>query len=218
MGYQPAAGTLLDAGCAGTIAVWSFRAQSRSPVALLKGLIAGCLDFARHDCRKMKTAVALGSNLGDRLENLRAARRQIIELDWIRPPVLSAGIYETEPVDCEPGASKFLNTVIEFDFEGDPVQLLEQLARIEESLGRKRDHPKNVSRRIDIDLLYCGDQQIDNERLQLPHPRMHLRKFVLQPLADIRSELLLPDQRKTVQELLTESDESGEVVRLMNDW
>jgi 2-amino-4-hydroxy-6-hydroxymethyldihydropteridine diphosphokinase len=166
----------------------------------------------------MKTAVALGSNLGDRLENLRAARRQIIELDWIRPPVLSAGIYETEPVDCEPGASKFLNTVIEFDFEGDPVQLLEQLARIEESLGRKRDHPKNVSRRIDIDLLYCGDQQIDNERLQLPHPRMHSRKFVLQPLADIRSELLLPDQRKTVQELLTESDESGEVVRLMNDW
>jgi 2-amino-4-hydroxy-6-hydroxymethyldihydropteridine diphosphokinase len=166
----------------------------------------------------MKTAVALGSNLGDRLENLRAARRQIIELDWIRPPVVSAGIYETEPVDCEPGASKFLNTVIEFDFEGDPVQLLEQLARIEESLGRKRDHPKNVSRRIDIDLLYCGDQQIDNERLQLPHPRMHLRKFVLQPLADVRSELRLPDQRKTVQELLTESDESGEVVRLMNDW
>lgn len=166
----------------------------------------------------MKTAVALGSNLGDRLENLRAARRQIIELDWIRPPVLSAGIYETEPVDCEPGAPKFLNTVIEFEFEGDPVQLLEQLARIEESLGRKRDHPKNVSRRIDIDLLYCGDQQIDNERLQLPHPRMHLRKFVLQPLADIRSELLLPDQRKTVQELLTESEEPGEVVRLMNDW
>ena len=166
----------------------------------------------------MKTAVALGSNLGDRLENLRAARRQIIDLDWIRPPVVSAGIYETEPVDCEPGASKFFNTVIEFDFEGDPVQLLEQLARIEESLGRKRDHPKNVSRRIDIDLLYCGDQQIDNERLQLPHPRMHLRKFVLQPLADIRSELRLPDQRKTVQELLTESDESGEVVRLMNDW
>ena len=166
----------------------------------------------------MKTAVALGSNLGDRLENLRAARRQIIDLDWIRPPVVSAGIYETEPVDCEPGASKFLNTVIEFDFEGDPVQLLEQLARIEESLGRKRDHPKNISRRIDIDLLYSGDQQIDNERLQLPHPRMHLRKFVLQPLADIRSELRLPDQRKTVQELLTESDESGEVVRLMNDW
>ena len=166
----------------------------------------------------MRTAVALGSNLGDRLENLRAARRQIIKLGDVRPPVFSAGIYETEPVDCETGASKFLNTVIEFDFEGDPVQLLEQLAQIEESLGRKRDHPKNVSRRIDIDLLYCGDQRIENERLQLPHPRMHLRRFVLQPLADIRGDLILPNQRKTVRELLPESDASGEVVRLMNDW
>jgi 2-amino-4-hydroxy-6-hydroxymethyldihydropteridine diphosphokinase len=163
-------------------------------------------------------AVALGSNLGDRLENLRAARRQIMELDWIRAPVLCSGIYETEPVDCEPGAPKFLNTVIEFEFEGDPVQLLDQLVRIEESLGRKRDHPKNVSRKIDVDLLYCGDQQIDNERLHLPHPRMHLRKFVLQPLADIRPDLVLPKRRKTVGELLAESDDSGEVVRLMKDW
>jgi 2-amino-4-hydroxy-6-hydroxymethyldihydropteridine diphosphokinase len=166
----------------------------------------------------MRTAVALGSNLGDRLENLLAARRQIIELADVRPPVLSAGIYETDPVDCEPGASKFLNTVIEFNFEGDPVQLLEQLVRIEESLDRNRDHPKNVSRTVDIDLLYCGDRQIDNERLQLPHPQMHSRKFVLQPLADIRPDLVLPGQRKTVRELLAESDESGEVARLINDW
>src|ERR1700751_691720 len=104
----------------------------------------------------MRTAVALGSNVGDRLENLRTARRQIIELDGILPPILSSVIYETDPVDCERGASKFLNGVVEFDYEGDPVQLLEQLARIEESLGRKRDHQKSVSRPIDIDLLYCG--------------------------------------------------------------
>ena len=166
----------------------------------------------------MRTAVALGSNLGGRFENLRTARRQLMELDRIRPPVLSSGIYETEPVDCEPTASKFLNTVVEFDFEGDPVQLLEQLIRIEESLGRKRNHPKNVSRRIDIDLLYCGDQQIDNEQLQLPHPQMHLRKFVLQPLADIRSEFVLPGQTRTVRELLAELKEPGEVVCLANNW
>jgi 2-amino-4-hydroxy-6-hydroxymethyldihydropteridine diphosphokinase len=166
----------------------------------------------------MRTAVTLGSNLGDRLQNLRAARRQIMELDRIRSPVLSSGIYETEPVDCEPGASKFLNAVIEFDFEGDPVELLEQLVRIEESLGRKRDHPKNVSRKIDIDLLYCGDQQIDNERLQLPHPRMHLRKFVLQPLADIRPDLISPNQTRTVADLLAELGDRGGVVRLASDW
>jgi 2-amino-4-hydroxy-6-hydroxymethyldihydropteridine diphosphokinase len=166
----------------------------------------------------MRTAVALGSNLGDRLENLRAARQQIIEFDRVQPLVLSSSIYETEPVDCEPGALKFLNAVVEFDYDGDPVQLLEQLVRIEEWLGRKRDHRKNVSRTIDIDLLYCGDRQIDNERLQLPHPRMHLRKFVLQPLADIRPELILPNQAKAIRQLLAELEESPEMVRLTDDW
>ena len=166
----------------------------------------------------MRTAIALGSNLGDRLENLRAARRQIIELDEVQPPMLSSGIYESEPVNCERGASKFLNAVVEFDYEGDPVQLLEQLVRIEESLGRKRDHRKKVSRTIDIDLLYCGDRQIDNERLQLPHPRMHLRKFVLQPLTDIRPDLVFPGQRKTVAHLLVELKESSDVGRFIDDW
>jgi 2-amino-4-hydroxy-6-hydroxymethyldihydropteridine diphosphokinase len=166
----------------------------------------------------MRTAVALGSNLGDRLENLQAARRQLLELDGVRPPIFSSGIYETEPIDCERDASKFLNAVVEFDYDGDPGQLLEQVARIEESLGRKRDHQKNVSRTIDIDVLYCGDREIDNERLQLPHPRMHLRKFVLQPLTDIRPDLILPNQRKTIRQLLAASDESGDVVGVMNRW
>jgi 2-amino-4-hydroxy-6-hydroxymethyldihydropteridine diphosphokinase len=166
----------------------------------------------------MRTAVALGSNLGNRLENLQAARRQIIELADVQQPILSSGIYETEPVDCEPGALKFLNAVVEFDYEGDRIHLLEQLVRIEEGLGRKRDHRKNVSRTIDIDLLYCGDRGIDNERLQLPHPRMHLRKFVLQPLADIRPELILPGQTRTVCELLAELKEPSVVIRLTGDW
>jgi 2-amino-4-hydroxy-6-hydroxymethyldihydropteridine diphosphokinase len=166
----------------------------------------------------MRTAVALGSNLGDRLENLQAARRQIIELDDVHPPVLSSAIYETEPVGCEPGASKFLNAVVEFDYEGDPGRLLGQLLRIEESLGRKRDHRKNFSRPIDIDLLYYGDRQFDKERLRLPHPRMHLRKFVLQPLADIRPKLVLPGQRKSIQELLAKLEKSEAVVCSMRDW
>jgi 2-amino-4-hydroxy-6-hydroxymethyldihydropteridine diphosphokinase len=166
----------------------------------------------------MRTAAALGSNLGNRLENLQTARRHIFELDGVHPPVLSSAIYETEPVDCEPGAPRFLNAVVEFDYEGDPVRLLEQLVRIEESLGRTRDHPKKLSRTIDIDLLYCGDRRIDNERLQLPHPRMHLRKFVLEPLADFRPGLILPRQTKTVRELLAEIKGIGEVVRFANNW
>jgi len=141
-----------------------------------------------------------------------------MELDGIQPPILSSVIYETDPVDCERGASKFLNAVVEFDYEDDPVQLLEQLVRIEESLGRKRDHQKNVSRPIDIDLLYRGDCQIENERLQLPHPRMHLRKFVLQPLTDIRPDLILPGQTKTIPDLFGELEDRGSVVSLASHW
>ena len=166
----------------------------------------------------MRTAVALGSNLGDRLGNLRAARKAIVALSNVKPPILSSAIYETEPIDCEPGAEKFLNAVVEFDYEGELTPLLEHLIRIEEALGRKRDHPKNVSRPIDTDLLYCGSRNIRHERLELPHPRMHLRKFVLQPLTDIQPDLILPNQRKTIRQLLAASDESGDVVRLMNTW
>ena len=166
----------------------------------------------------MRTAIALGSNLGDRLGNLRAARQRTGELADVQPPILSSATYETEPIGCEPGAANFLNAVVEFDYEGDPMQLLEHLVRIEESLGRKRDHPKNVSRTIDIDLLYCGDRQIDNEGLRLPHPRMHLRRFVLQPLVDIRPDLILPKQTKSVADLLAELKETDDVVRFRDDW
>jgi 2-amino-4-hydroxy-6-hydroxymethyldihydropteridine diphosphokinase len=166
----------------------------------------------------MRTAIALGSNLGDRLGNLRAARQRTGDLADVQPPILSSATYETEPIGCEPGAANFLNAVVEFDYEGDPMQLLEQLVRIEESLGRKRRHPKNVSRTIDIDLLYCGNRQIDNEGLRLPHPRMHLRRFVLQPLVDIRPDLILPKQTKSVADLLAELKETDDVVRFRDDW
>jgi 2-amino-4-hydroxy-6-hydroxymethyldihydropteridine diphosphokinase len=166
----------------------------------------------------MRTGVALGSNLGDRLSNLRASRKAIVDLSSVAPPVLTSPIYETEPVGCEPGAGKFLNAVIEFDYKGDPVELLEHLVRIEESLGRERDHARNISRKIDIDLLYLGDMKIDNERVQLPHPRLHLRRFVLQPLADIRPDLVLPNQTRTVRELLAQLDESAKVIRLTDNW
>jgi 2-amino-4-hydroxy-6-hydroxymethyldihydropteridine diphosphokinase len=164
----------------------------------------------------MRTAVALGSNLGERLGNLRAARKAILSLTNIKPPVLSSAIYETEPVGCEPGAGKFLNAVVEFEYDGDPARLLAQLIQIEEALGRKRDHRQNVSRTIDIDLLYCGDKQVDDERLQLPHPRLHLREFVLGPLTDIRPDLMLPNQKKSIRELLTQR--SGDVIRFVEEW
>lgn len=166
----------------------------------------------------MRTGVALGSNLGDRLANLRTTRKAILQLPGVTPPVLASAIYETEPIDCEPDAGKFLNAVLEFDYEGNPLELLKRLGDLEQALGRLPDRPRNVSREIDIDLLYFGATKIDKKELQLPHPRMHLRRFVLQPLADIRPDLVLPNQTKTVRELLAQLDESGRVVRHSSGW
>jgi 2-amino-4-hydroxy-6-hydroxymethyldihydropteridine diphosphokinase len=155
--------------------------------------------------------------MGDRLENLRAARKAILVLANVKPLVAASPVYETEPVGCEPGAAKFLNAVIEFEFDGDPAVLLEQLIRIEEALGRDRNHPQNVSRIIDIDLLYSGDQQVHDKRLRLPHPRLHLRPFVLRPLADIRSDLILPGQKKSVADLLTGLQSCGKIIRFREE-
>jgi 2-amino-4-hydroxy-6-hydroxymethyldihydropteridine diphosphokinase len=166
----------------------------------------------------MRTAVALGSNLGDRLATLRAARQAIVDLADVGPPILESPVYETEPVDCEAGAGNFLNAAVEFDYNGKPDELMEQLIRIEESLGRDREHDFSVSRTVDIDLLYAGDHKINTGRLQLPHPRMHLRRFVLQPLADVRPDLVLPNQTQSVRELLAQLNDSAKVVRLTENW
>jgi 2-amino-4-hydroxy-6-hydroxymethyldihydropteridine diphosphokinase len=166
----------------------------------------------------MRIGIALGSNLGDRLENLRTARETIVDLASNKASVLVSPIYETEAVGCEPGAGKFLNAVLEIEYDGDPIDLLQKLIRVEESLGRDRNHTWNVSRKIDIDLLYAGELNIENERLQLPHPRLHRRKFVLQPLADIRSDLVLPNQTTTVRELLAQIEDSTKVTCFAEKW
>ena len=131
-----------------------------------------------------------------------AARQAIVQLPNVRPPLLSSPIYQTDPLGCESGAGKFLNAVVEFGYDGEPFDLLRELRRIETELGRPPEHPRNVSREIDIDLLYVGDVKIDTKELQLPHPRIHEREFVLRPLADIRPALVLPGQTRTVRELL----------------
>src|SRR5438309_4467871 len=89
---------------------------------------------ARNCVEQMRIGIALGSNLGDRLANLRAARKAIVDLAADKS-VLASRVYETEAVDCEPGAGKFLNAVLEIEYDGDPSKLLEQLMRVEESLG-----------------------------------------------------------------------------------
>ena len=166
----------------------------------------------------MRVAVAIGSNLGERLANLRNARKDIAALSGALPPMRSSAIYETEPIGCERGAGKFLNAAIEFGYAGEALELLRQLAAIEKLWGRPGAHPKNVSRTIDLDLLYFGDLEIETADLQLPHPRITDREFVLRPLADIRPDLVLPKQTEPVSALLLRFTDATAVVRLELEW
>ena len=165
----------------------------------------------------MRAGVALGSNLGERLANLRNARKEIVAMKGALPPLRCSAIYETEPVDCEKGAAKFFNAVIEFGYAGQPVELRRELAAIERVLGRPATHERNVSRPIDLDLLYFDELVMETPELRLPHPRIVDREFVLRPLADIRPDLVLPKQTETVKVLLLRLPMTG-VVRLDLEW
>ena len=166
----------------------------------------------------MRVAIALGSNLGDRLANLQNARDRILALDGATGLIVQSAVYETSAVDCEPGAQNFYNAVIEVGFEKSVEALFEALQKIEQALGRERNHERNVSRTIDLDLLYFGSERRDDALLQLPHPRMTERKFVLQPLCDIAPDLRLPGQTKNVGELLAQLQDQGKITRLTENW
>jgi len=166
----------------------------------------------------MRAGIALGSNLGARLEMLRGARARIERLPKTEAPILASAIYETAPVGCEPGAPAFLNAVIEIGYGGSAEELLKQLREIEATLGRPLEHAKNTSRTLDLDLLYFGDAAIRRPELELPHPRMHERRFVLQPLSEIRPELVLPAQTESVASLLARLPETPPLLRQPSEW
>ena len=150
----------------------------------------------------MRVGIALGSNLDDRLENLRAARRHLFALHEDRGPFLCSRIYETEPVDCPPGSAPFLNAAIELACTIPPLDLLEKLQRLEQILGRPANHAHHAPRTIDLDILYYDNLAFTLPELTLPHPRIAERGFVLTPLADIAPDRILPGQLKKISELL----------------
>jgi 2-amino-4-hydroxy-6-hydroxymethyldihydropteridine diphosphokinase len=166
----------------------------------------------------IRAGIALGSNLGDRLKMLQEARDRILTTAGVHAPVLQSGVYETSPVNCEPDAGAFYNAVIEIGFENSPDALLRHLRQIELALGRQREHRRNVSRTIDLDLLYFDDLQRDDAHLQLPHPRIADRAFVLRPLADIAPDLRLPGQTATVRELLVNLRSGESIERVTDKW
>jgi len=149
-----------------------------------------------------RVGIALGSNLGDRTANLEAARTCLREIATPDEPFLTASDHQTEPLNCPQGSPLFYNSVIEIGYEGNPRELLELTQAIERKLGRIVSSERNAPRVIDVDLLYFGQELIVTESLILPHPRIQERRFVLQPLAEIRPDLILPGLSQTVSELL----------------
>jgi 2-amino-4-hydroxy-6-hydroxymethyldihydropteridine diphosphokinase len=166
----------------------------------------------------MRCGIALGSNLGDRLANLRAGRDAVMRLPDVNGPLLSSKVYETEPVDTGSDTGRFLNAVIEIEFAAEPEALLAELQRIESAMGRPSRRPRNSPRTLDLDILYAGDRVLANERLEIPHPRMAGRRFVLVPLNDIRPDLRPPGWTKTVGEALADLMDPAEVELFAPDW
>ena len=147
----------------------------------------------------MKTVyLSLGSNIGDREGHLRQAIEQL-NAAGVRVLRVSP-VYETEPVGVT-GQDWFLNLVVEAGTDLFPLQLLARTMRIERDLGRLRTTPKGP-RTIDIDILLYGSSRVKTSELEIPHPRMAERRFVLAPLADLAPDLRHPATGKSVREML----------------
>ena len=166
----------------------------------------------------MRAGIALGSNLGDRFSHLRRAREDVLQLPGVAKPLASSRIYETEPVNSSADSAAYLNAVIEVEYQGQPITLLDGLQKIEADFGRPSKRPRNAPRTIDLDILYAGNLSLSNDEVVIPHPRLHLRRFVLTPLADILPELILPGQELTISELLARLDDPAGVALYSGDW
>jgi len=163
---------------------------------------------------KKNAFVALGSNLGDTRKVIPAAMAQL--QTFSDKPILKSSLWQTLPVDCPPASPKFVNAVAGFEpREGEtPESLLAKLQSLEREFGRQAKKVLNEPRSLDLDLIVFGNETRNAPELILPHPRAHLRRFVLQPLSEITPELILPGQRKTVEQLLAELPADETVTRI----
>jgi 2-amino-4-hydroxy-6-hydroxymethyldihydropteridine diphosphokinase len=155
--------------------------------------------------------VALGSNLGDSRQIILDAVGRL--QNFSDRPILKSSLWQTSPVDCPPGSSKFVNAVVGFIPKKDetPESLLRKLRTLEKKFGRTPKKILNEPRPLDLDLIAFGTETRNSPDLILPHPRAHLRRFVLQPLGEIAPDLILPGQSKTISQLLRKLP-AGEMV------
>jgi 2-amino-4-hydroxy-6-hydroxymethyldihydropteridine diphosphokinase len=156
---------------------------------------------AENTAPPVRAFLGLGSNLGDRMALLRSAVSSLPDVVRVSP------VYETSPVGGPPGQDPYLNVVVELLTHLSPRELLQVANRLEAEAGRERT-VKDGPRTLDVDVLLVGDQHVDDPDLQVPHPRIWQRRFVLAPLADLAPELVGEESLRSA---------GGEVQRLV-DW
>lgn len=146
--------------------------------------------------------VALGANLGDPESQILRAMDRLDQLVGAR--VRRSRLYRSEPLDCPPGSPWFVNAGVAFEAPSrlNPESLLKELQSIERDFGRVPKTVLNEARPLDLDLIAWGGERRDTPFLVLPHPRTPLRRFVVEPLADVLPDFVLPGQSKTLAELL----------------
>jgi 2-amino-4-hydroxy-6-hydroxymethyldihydropteridine diphosphokinase len=146
--------------------------------------------------------VALGSNLGDSRRIILDAMARLQKISG--QPLLKSSLWQTTPVNCPPNSPLFVNAVVGFAPQKNetPESLLQKLRALEKEFGRPPKKVLNEPRPLDLDLIAFGAEMRNSPELILPHPRAHLRRFVLQPLCEIAPDLILSGQSKTVSQLL----------------
>ncbi len=167
----------------------------------------------------MEVGLSLGSNISNRLDNLKEAKRRILSHPVVRLAAQSP-IYETEPVGVKPEYQHlmFLNAVLILESACSIHECFDQLRRIEDEMGRHRSLDRFAPRAIDIDLIYAGDTRIESGGLVIPHAHWHERRFVVQPLADVRPNLKIPGCDRTVRDVLASLPAGDDVVLFAKDW
>ena len=154
------------------------------------------------------TYLSLGSNLGDRADNLRRAIEQIAAS--VGAVTMQSPIYQTQSWGYSD--DDYLNKTIACETALTPLQLLQTINAIESQMGRIRSGNGYEARPIDIDILFYDNETIDTPTLTIPHPKIALRRFVLQPTADIAPDFVHPTLNKTIRQLLDECEDTGQCI------
>ena len=159
--------------------------------------------------------IALGSNLGNSQDLVRRAIKKLQTLSV--DPILESSLWESEPVDCPTGSPRFVNAVVALKprAEETPESLLGKLQSLERKFGRQPKQVLNEARPLDLDVIAFGRATRASPSLTLPHPRAHLRAFVLRPIAEICGDFVLPNQSESVTRLLAKTGDAGNLHRLV---